>query len=110
MSGGGGIIQLYRETLSEKMCTQQSRKVKWDMTSTLFLTLKLTKLLLLLSFSTRKHKSMSSRAILSKFFEEQLKKHPQCLSGLLRAFSPTTFLKITVRRSLRSNTKNYEDQ
>ena len=75
MSGGGGIIQLYRETLSEKMCTQQSRKVKWDMTSTLFLTLKLTKLLLLLSFSTRKHKSMSSRAILSKFFEEQLKKN-----------------------------------
>ena len=30
--------------------------------------------------------------------------------GLLRAFSPTTFLKITVHRSLRSNTKNYEDQ
>ena len=74
MSWGGGIIQLYRKTLSEKMCTQQSRKVKWDMTRTLFLTLKLTKLLLLLSFSTRKHKSMSSRAILSKFFEGQLKK------------------------------------
>ena len=81
--GGGGIIQLYRETLSEKMCTQQSRKVKWDMTSTLFLTLKLTKLLLLLSFSTRKHKSMSSRAILSKFFEEQLKKTPTMPFGVV---------------------------
>ena len=83
MSGGGGIIQLYRETLSEKMCTQQSRKVKWDMTSTLFVTLKLTKLLLLLSFSTRKHKSMSSRAILSKFFEEHLKKTPTMPFGVV---------------------------
>ena len=68
---GRGIIQLFRETLSEKMCTRQSRKVKWDMTNTLSLTLKPTNLLLLLSFSTRKHKSMGSPAILSDFFEEQ---------------------------------------
>ena len=30
-------IQLFRERLSEKMCTQQSRKVTWDMINTLFL-------------------------------------------------------------------------
>lgn len=90
MSGGGGIIQLYRETLSEKMCTQQSRKVKWDMTSTLFLTLKLTKLLLLLSFSTRKHTPIASRVVLSNFFEEEsTRSHPQRLSGLSRALSFT---------------------
>ena len=31
-------IQLFRERLSEKMCTRQSRKVIWDMINTLFLT------------------------------------------------------------------------
>ena len=31
-------IQLFRERLSEKMCTRQSRKVIWGMTNTLFLT------------------------------------------------------------------------
>ena len=30
-------IQLFRERLSEKMCSRQSRKVIWDMISTLFL-------------------------------------------------------------------------
>ena len=89
-------LQLFRETLSGTMCTWHSRKVKWDMTNALFLTLKLTNLLLLLSFSTRKHKSMASSAILSNFFEEQWKNHPQYLSGLSRAFSPTTFLEIAV--------------
>ena len=37
------------------MCTRQSRKVIWDMHNTLFLTLYLSKLLLLLSFRTRKY-------------------------------------------------------
>ena len=32
------LIQLFRERLSEKMCTRQSRKVMWDMINTLFLT------------------------------------------------------------------------
>ena len=32
-------IQLFRERLSAKMCTRQSRKVIWDMINTLFLTL-----------------------------------------------------------------------
>ena len=50
------------------MCWRQSRKVIWDMTNTLFLTMQLSNLLLFLSFSTRKHTSMASRAILSNFF------------------------------------------
>ena len=36
--GGEGCIQLFRERLSEKMCTRQPRKVIWDMINTLFLT------------------------------------------------------------------------
>ena len=48
-------VQLFRERLSENMCTPQSRKVMWDMLNTLFLTLQLSNLLLFLSFSTRKH-------------------------------------------------------
>ena len=50
------------------MCTRQSRRVIWDMINTLFLTLQLSKLLLLLSFSTRKHKSMTSRVFFLNFF------------------------------------------
>ena len=70
-------LQLFRERLSEKMCMRQSRKVIWDMINTPFLTLQLSDLLLLLSFSTRKHKSMVSRAILSNFLEKQsTQKHP----------------------------------
>ena len=52
------------------MCMRQSRKVIWDMINTLFLTLSLSNLLLLLSFSTCKHTSVVSPAILSIFFEE----------------------------------------
>ena len=49
------------------------------------------------SFSTRKHTSMASRAILSDFFEEQLtQNHPQYRSGLTRALFPTTFFEIAV--------------
>ena len=64
-------IQLFRERLSEKLCTRQSRKVSWDMINTQFLAMQLSNPLLLLSFSTRKHMSMASRAILSNFFEKQ---------------------------------------
>ena len=88
-------IQLFRERLSAKMCTRQSRKVIWDMINTLFLALQLSKILLLLSFSTRKHMSMASRAILSNFCEEQrTQNHPQYLSGL--SLFPTTFLEVAV--------------
>ena len=77
------------------MCTRQSQKVTWDTINTLFLTLLLSNRLLLLSFSIRKHTSMAFRAILSNFFEEHwIQKHPQYLSGLMRALFPTTFLEI----------------
>ena len=93
-------IQLFREKLSEKMCTRQSRKVMWDMFNTLFLTLQLSNLLLLLSFSTRRHMSIASRALLSNFLEKQCtQNHPQYLSGLSRALYPTTFLEIAVYKS-----------
>ena len=84
------------------MCTQQSRKVIWDMRNTLFLTLKLSNLLLLLSFSTHRHTSMASPAMLSNFFEKQwTQNHPQYLSGLSRAVYPTTFLQIAVNGTVR---------
>ena len=90
-------IQLFRERLSAKMCTRQSRKVIWDMINTLFQTLWVSKRLLLLSFSTRKHTSMASSAILSNFFEEhRTQNHLQYLSGLSRALFPTTSLEVAV--------------
>ena len=68
----------------------------WDMRNTLFLTL-YSNPLLLLSFTTRKHMSMASRAIVSNFFEEQwTQNHPQYLSGLSRSLLSTIFLKIAV--------------
>ena len=49
------------------------------MINTLFLTLQLSNLLLLLSFSTRKYTSMAYRAILSNFFESRRASRPlQC--------------------------------
>ena len=87
------VIQLFRERLSENLCMRQSRKVIRDMINALFLTLWLSNLLLLLSFSTRKHTSMASLATLSNFFEKQW---TQYLSGLSRALFPTTFLEIAV--------------
>ena len=87
----------FRERLSEKMCTRQSRKVIWDMFNTLFLTLYLSNLLWLLSFSTHRRMSMISPAIFSNCFEKQWSQNPpQYLSGLSRARYPTTFLEIAV--------------
>ena len=63
-------IQLFWERLLEKMCMRQSREVICDMINTLFLTLSLSKLLLLLSFITCKRTSMASCAILSNFIEK----------------------------------------
>ena len=60
---------------------------------TLFLKLQRSNLLLLLSFSTRKHTSMAFSVILLNFFEEQsTQDHPQYLSGCLRVLFPTIFL------------------
>ena len=79
------------------MCTRQSRKVLLDMFNTLFLTPQMS--LLLLSFSTRRHMSTASSAILSNFSEKQrTQNHLQYLSGLARALYPTTFLEIAVSR------------
>ena len=62
------------------------------MINTLFLTLYLLNLLLLLPFSTRKDMSVASHAILSNFFEEQCpQNYLQYLSGLLGGLFPTTF-------------------
>ena len=89
------VYSYFEKGCGKKMCTPQSRKAIWDMVNTLFLTLQLSNLLLLLSFSTHKHMSMVSRAILSSFFEEQwTQNHPQSLSGLSRALFPTTFFEI----------------
>ena len=64
------------------------------------LRLQLSNLLLLLSFSTRKHVSVASRAILSNVSEKQCTQNqPPYLSGLLRALFPTTFLEIAVYAS-----------
>ena len=89
------IYSYFEKGCRKKMCPRQSREVIWDMFNTLILTLWLSNLLLLLSFSTHRHMSMASPAILSNFFEKQwTQNHPQYLSGLSRALYPTTFLKI----------------
>ena len=94
-------IQLFRERLSEKVCT---RKVIWDTINNLFLTLQPSKFWLLLpSFSTRKHTSMASLTILSNCFEQQwTQNHPQYPLGLLHAVYPTTFLEIPVLQLVKS--------
>ena len=75
-----------------KMYTRQSQEVIWDMINTLSLTRKLSGLLLLLFFCTRRHMSMDSPTILSNFFEEQgTQNHPQYLAGLLCTLFATTF-------------------
>ena len=67
------------------------------MINTLFKAMQLSKLLLFLSFRTRKHTSIASRANLSNFFEEHsTQNHPQCLSGSSRALFPITFLEIAL--------------
>ena len=90
-------IQLFRQRLSQKRCTRQSRKVMWDMINTLVLDTVVVEPTFVLSFSPRKHTSMASRAILWNFFEKQwTKNHPQYLSGLSCALFPTTFLETAV--------------
>ena len=93
-------IQLFRrERLSEKMCSRQSRKVIWDKyINTLFLTLSLSNLPLLLSFNTQKHTSLTSCVFLSNFLEIKTQNHPQYLSALSSTLFPTTFPEIAVNR------------
>ena len=63
------------------MCTQQSRKVIWDMISTLFpVTVAVEPTFVAVLYSTRKHVPVASHAILSNFFKEQCtQNHPQYL-------------------------------
>ena len=92
-------VQLFRERLSEKMCTRQSRKegnmgydrytVPDDCSCPTYFSC--FPLALANTFS------WSFVPIPSNFFEEQkTQNHPQCLSGLSRALFPTTFLEIAV--------------
>ena len=62
-------VYSYFEKVVGKIGTRQSRKIIWDMINTLFLTLQLSNLLFLLSFSTRRHMSTASPTTLSNFFE-----------------------------------------
>ena len=91
------FIQLFRERLSKKNVHATIPKgnmgyVQYTVPDTVAV-----ELLLLLSFSIRRHTSIASPAILSNFFEKQCtQNHPQYLSGLSRALYPTTFLEIAV--------------
>ena len=77
-------VPLVQERLSGKTCTWQSRKV-------LFPTLWLSNLLLLLSFSTRKHAYIASRTILSNFFDDsEIKTTYSAFRGQSRAVIPDT--------------------
>ena len=86
-----------RKVVRKKMYTLLSRKILWDVINTLFLTLSMSNLLLLLSFTTHNYTPMASRAFLSNFFEKQLTQNrPQYPSGLSRALFPTSFLEKAV--------------
>ena len=77
-------VPLVQERLSGKTCTRQFRKV-------LFPTLWLSNLLLLLSFSTRKHAYIASRTILSNFFDDsEIKTTYSAFRGQSRAVIPDT--------------------
>ena len=98
----GVHIQLFRERLSEKLCTRQSRKVIWDMINTLFLTTVAVKTnLFTFLWHSRTYVRGLPCQISSNFFEEQgTQNYPQYLSGLSRALFPTTFLEIPVCKNL----------
>ena len=85
-------MQLFRERLSEKVCTRQSRKVVWDMIDTLFLTI-VTVEPTFVAF--RQHLQTHFHGLSCQFFQISLKnselKTTQCLSGLSDALFPTTF-------------------
>ena len=73
-------IQLFRERLSEKMCTRQSRKVIWDMISTRFLT---TVAVEPPFVAFLWHSQTHLHSLSYQFFQLSLKKkrtqnHPQC--------------------------------
>ena len=88
------LIQLFRERLSEKMCTR--RNYMWYDQCAVPDTVAVESSIVAF-YSICKHSSMASRAILSNFFEEHwTQNHLQYLSGLSHALFPTTFLEIAV--------------
>ena len=91
-------IQLFREILSEEMCTRQSRKGIWDMINTLFpTTVAVEDYFFCFPLALANTYSWPFVPILSNFFENKsTQNHPQCLSGLSRALFLTTFLEIAV--------------
>ena len=78
---GRAYVEFIYMAVSRKIAgnkrTRQSVKVIRNMVNTLFLTLWLSNLPLLLSFSTRKHTSMASRAFFFSDFPEMLKSKEQ---------------------------------
>ena len=85
-------VQLFRETLSEKMCTWQSWN--WGVMGSLDCSWTIAVEHTFVSFSSaRKHTSTVACAILSNFWTENLS---QYLLELSRVLCPTTFLEIAV--------------
>ena len=80
-------IQVFRERLSEKMCTRQSRKVIWDMIDILFLTTVAVEPTLFLSVSTRKHIFMAFRANSFKFLWRTVNSKPPTMPFRIVAYT-----------------------
>ena len=95
-------IQLFRERLCQKNCVRNNPERQYGIYNqyTVPDTIAVESILLLFSFSIRKHMSTVSCAILSNFFEEQLvnSKPPTNYTflDLWHALLPTTFLEIAV--------------
>ena len=91
-------IQLFRETLSEKMCTLQSQEVIWGYDQyTVPDDCSCRTYFCFFPLALENTFPWPFVSILSNFFEKQrTQNHPQCLSGLSRALFPTTILEIAV--------------
>ena len=90
-------IQLFRERLSEKMCTRQSRKVMGYDQYTVPDDCSCRTCFCCIPLALANIRPWPFVTILSNFFEKQrTQNNPQCLSGLSRALFPTTFLEIAV--------------
>ena len=73
-------LQLFRERLSEKMCTRKSQKVIWDISDTVAV-----EPTFVAFFSTGKHKFIASLAFFQISLKSRAQNYPQYLSGLSRA-------------------------
>ena len=93
-------ILLFREKLSEKMCTRQSRKVIWDVINTLryswHCSCRIFYCCFPLAFANIRLWPLVPFFQISLNNSELKTARPQYLSGLSRALFPTTFLEIAV--------------